>query len=143
MKVALLLSFVALLSVACGNDTNEAAAQTQTLDVTAFDFHFENETLLIEPGASVTINFTNNGENLHSFTVDDFNLEIEANSGESVSSTFTAPTTPGAYDFYCKYHPDDMQGTISIGGASDPINNPDDNPTNEDDADVEVDVDTE
>ena len=144
-RAALLLSFVALIGVGCGSDAdNDAGGQAQSVAVEAFDFYFEDEALIVEPGASVTVDFANNGENLHSFTVDDFDFEIEADGGESVSSTFTAPDAPGAYDFYCKYHPDEMQGTISIGGANDPVNNPDDvDETDDDDDDEDLEVEVE
>ena len=140
-KAALTLSFVALLGVGCGSeDGSDATAQDQTIDLEAYDFYFEETALVMEPNSSVTIEFQNNGENLHSFTVDDFDIEIEADGGESVSSTFTVPEQPGAYDFYCKYHPDDMQGTISVGGANDPVNETDDQDSDDDDSDIEVDV---
>lgn len=142
-RLAILLATVALLGTACGNAANDAAAQAQTISLTAFDFYFEDTALLMEPGASVTLKFTNNGDNLHSFTLSDWGIEVEADGGETVDTTFTVPETPGSYDFLCKYHPDEMQGTVSVGGADQPVDQPDATTTDDGDIDVEVDVEEE
>ena len=47
---------------------------------------------------------------------------------------------PGSLDFYCKFHPDEMKGVISIGGADQPIEEDVDSEDEDDDADVDVDV---
>ena len=39
--------------------------------------------------------------------------EVEAEGGESATTTFTAPES-GTVEFICKYHPDQMTGEISV-----------------------------
>jgi plastocyanin len=139
--VALLLFVFAGIGAACqlnADDDDPEATVTQSIEVEAYDFYFEETSILLELGARVSVDFTNAGEQTHSFTVPDLDLEIEAESGESTEFSFTLPNEPGLLNFYCKYHPDQMKGTISIGGDDAPLD--ENNQVDESDADVEVDT---
>ena len=127
--------------IACGTEEENEPAVSQSLSIEAFDFYFEPTSLAVEVGAEVTIDFTNNGEVTHSWTATDLDAEVEVGGGETGTLTFTAPNEPGSYDFFCKFHPDEMQGTISIGGSDEPMEE-DRDPDDDDDEDVDVDVDT-
>ncbi len=143
MKTAKIFSvacLVLLSAVACGREEEEPGGVQQTLTVEAFDFYFDPTALAVEVGAEVTIELTNNGSVSHSWTSTDLDVEVESATGEESSVTFTAPAEPGSYDFFCEYHPDDMQGTISIGGSDEPV---EEQPEETDDDDVDVDVDVE
>jgi plastocyanin len=138
--IALILLLFAVLGSACqlnAGDDDEDAAVAQAIEVEAYDFYFEETSFALETGADVTVDFTNAGESTHSFTVPDLDIEVEAQSAESTEVAFETPEEPGLLDFYCKYHPDDMNGTISIGGADVPLEE------DVDDDDVDVEVDTE
>jgi plastocyanin len=132
---------VALLP-ACGEEEEPGSSVSQTAELEAFDYYFEPTSLQVELGSEVTIEFTNNGSVLHSFSAPDLDVEVEAGNGEEATVTFTAPDQPGSFDFFCKYHADDMNGTISIGGGDAPLEE-DPDETDDEDEDVEVDVDTE
>ena len=126
---------VLLVLAACGGggDENEpGAAVEESLTLEAFDFYFEPTSLTVGVGSEVTIDFTNSGEVAHSFTSTDLDVEVEANGAESASVTFTAPDEPGSFDFFCKFHPDDMQGTISVGGSDEPAEEEPEDPVEED-----------
>jgi plastocyanin len=130
-----LLAAFALFAAACGGGddgddgngegggTSEPAGggdgggSTATLSVDAVDFGFEPADLDVEPGAEVTVTFSNTGEAPHTMTADTVGLNIEADPGATAEGTFTAPDS-GSIDFQCTIHPD-MQGTISVGGAAD------------------------
>lgn len=131
----------ALAGAACADEGEDSAAQEQSFEVQAFDYYFEPTSLQFEPGANVTLTLENGGSVAHSITIPDLDFEAEAQSGDSIDNSFTAPTEPGSLDFYCKFHPDEMEGTISIGGADQPIE--EDVDTNDDDPDVEVEVEDE
>ena len=133
-----------LLFGACGGgDQGEEASEpavAQEVELEAYDFYFEETAFTFDLRDQVTIDFVNAGEATHSFTADELDIDVEAPSGEATEITFSVPDQPGVFDFYCKYHPDQMEGTISIGGSDEPI---EEVPEEEDDADVEVEVDND
>ena len=132
---------VASLALACGEEEEPGGGVEESMTIQAFDFYFDPTAISVGVGSEVTIELTNNGDVAHSFTATDLDVEVEASGAETASVTFTAPDEPGSYDFFCKFHPDEMQGTISIGGSDEPM---EEQPEGEDeDEDVEVEVDTE
>ena len=135
--MALTFAALALVGTSCGSDDEDGASES--FDMQAFDFRFDPTTLSVSPGAGVQINFSNAGEVAHSVTIPDLDFEVVSESGEDASDTFTAPETPGAIDFFCKFHPDEMNGTISVGGGDQPIEE-DVDVDEDDDTDVDVDV---
>jgi len=136
----LVAASVVFVGVACGNEQDTDPAVSQTLTVEAFDFYFDPTALAVDVGAQVTVEFTNTGSVSHSWTASDLDVETEAQSGQEASVTFTAPNEPGSYDFFCRFHPDEMQGTISVGGSDEPV---EEVPETEEDEDVEVEVENE
>lgn len=140
-SVLLLVALCLVAAPACGDDPGEdepGAAVEQTVELEAYDYYFEPTALSVEVGAEVTVAFSNAGGVEHSFTAPDLDVEVEAGNGEDATVTFVAPDRPGSFDFFCKYHPDEMQGTISIGGSDEPLEEvPDEG---DEDEDVEVDI---
>jgi plastocyanin len=96
---------------ACGGD-DEGGGGSTSLDVTAQDFEFAETSLTAPAGEEVELQFTNDGEAEHSFTVDDLEVEVEAEGGESATTNFTADA--GTYEFHCEYHPDQMTGELTV-----------------------------
>lgn len=143
LKLSILFAALVVVMGACNEETEDTAAQESANTVEAFDFYFEPTSLQLEPGAEATITLNNAGGVAHSFTVPDLDLEIEAQSGDEVSGTFGVPDQPGTLDFYCKFHPEDMTGTIAIGGADQPIEEDVDTEEDDDDVDVDADVDVD
>lgn len=137
-KLAILLIAVALVGAACGEEDEDSGAQEQSASIEAFDFYFEPTSFQFEPGAEVTLTLENGGGVAHTVTAPDLDFELEAQSGDTVDATFTVPDEVGTFDFYCKFHPDEMQGTMSIGGSDQPIE--EDVDEEDDDEDVDVDV---
>jgi plastocyanin len=76
-----------------------ATAAEATITIT--DFIFKSPPS-VSPGATIAVR--NGDPGRHSVTADTgdaFNVVI----GSGESATFTAPTTPGTYDYHCAYHP--------------------------------------
>jgi cytochrome c oxidase subunit 2 len=109
---------------ACGDDEGSSdgssdggSSDAQTIEVTASDFAFDPDTFEVEGGGEVEVSLTNDGDVEHSFSIEDPEFEIEAEGGDSATGTFTAPDD-GSVEFFCKYHPDQMTGEITVGGTA-------------------------
>lgn len=114
-----LLSCFAFLAAACGEGgtTGERPgdAAGKTIAVEATDFAFDPADISADAGETVELTFVNAGEVEHSFTIDDV-VDIEAEGGEETTMSFTTPDA--TVDFYCKFHPDQMQGELAVGGSA-------------------------
>lgn len=124
--VAILLLSLGL--AACEDDEDDEIEASQTVEITveAFDFYFDPATITLEPSSAATITLVNNGDQLHSFTVPEMDVELEAQGAQTVEGTFAVPEAPGTYNFYCKFHPDEMKGVISVGGLDEPADTDED-----------------
>jgi uncharacterized cupredoxin-like copper-binding protein len=82
------------------------------------EFEFDPDTMVVEPGAEITITLTNNGALEHTYVImnqgysaeEPWDEEDEANTfwasesvqpGETATFTFNAPTEPGTYQVVC------------------------------------------
>lgn len=112
LTLVLFLSAVALILSACGG-----GGASTTINVTMTDFHFEPSEFTVPAGQEITLNATNNGAVEHEFVIfklgtdagekfgdeDEENIywEVEVMPGQSVTTTFTAPSEPGEYYVTC------------------------------------------
>jgi plastocyanin len=120
MLAAVLILFAGLFVACDDDDDDEDAVQSVATTIEAFDFYFDQSTIVLQPLTSATVTFVNNGDQMHSFTVPDMNVELEAQSAQTVEGTFVVPESPGTYNFYCKFHPEEMKGVITVGGLEEP-----------------------
>jgi plastocyanin len=109
------------LLVACGDD-EESTGDSQTIapsavtvkeDIEVRDFSFSPASLEATLGNTVELSLKNEGEQDHTFTIDEFVVDEELPAGEESSLEFT-PNEPGEFNYYCRFHPDRMQGSIRI-----------------------------
>ncbi|MBA2724703.1 MAG: cupredoxin domain-containing protein [Actinobacteria bacterium] len=120
---AALFAVGALSLSACGGDSgseeSDAASSGQGgsggsgISLSAIDNEFEPTTLTVPAGEEVTVEFTNNGETIHTFTSEELGFDSgNVEGGDSKTVTFTAPD--GEIEFVCTIHvaSDDMVGTI-------------------------------
>ena len=109
---------VLTLGAACssddgGGDPSSSAAPTDgssAMTINAEDFAFSPTTLSLPSGEN-TITVTNTGAVEHSFTLDDDSVSEDVEPGESI--TVTVDLSADA-PFHCKYHPDQMTGTLEV-----------------------------
>jgi plastocyanin len=81
-----------------------------TIKIAGFAF---GQPLTVEPGATVEV--VNTDAAPHNVTASDKSFETpDLNQDET--ATFTAPSTPGRYEFTCTLHPE-MTGTLVVEGA--------------------------
>jgi plastocyanin len=139
---ALLFVPLLLLMSACAPDGDENGAPATTppagngdgngvdggevsFDVSMGDNFFEPNEFTVAPGTTVTFNITNDGQALHNVRIagedNEYGTDDDAVSdpellspGQEGTVTWTAPSTPGTYDFHCDIHPTDQIGTIEV-----------------------------
>jgi plastocyanin len=120
--LSILLAAVLLFAGACGggDDGGEAGggddadmSEALPVTVTASDFKFEPESLEGHATHTVDLTFVNEDDTEHSFTIDDMDVDVEAEGGEEATTTFT-PEETGTFEFYCRYHPDTMTGELTV-----------------------------
>jgi len=120
------LGIVALLATACGGDDGGSPAASgddggggagggggASVTLTAADFSFDPGS--VTAAAGDTIELSNEGESPHNLQADEAGLDEDVDPGKTVAIDL-ADVEPGTYDFICKFHPDDMKGTLEITG---------------------------
>lgn len=124
----LVLPLLALAAVAaCGDDDGAGPAETtasadtatdaptdgpadEVIAVQAADFAFDKASISAPAGSTVEIDFSNDGQVTHTFTVDELGVDLLLSGGESGTLQFTFPDE--SFEFYCRIHPSQMRGTL-------------------------------
>ena len=94
--------------------TGGGGGSGSTLSLTAMDFAYSPTALTAKAG-TVDVTITNSGSHLHSFTLDDGSVSQDIAPG--TTQTVTLNLT-GSVAFHCQYHPTQMMGSITVGGAA-------------------------
>ncbi|TVR70445.1 MAG: hypothetical protein EA415_12935 [Sphaerobacteraceae bacterium] len=95
-----------LVLVACGGDDDGNGNDNggSSVDMEMGEMYFDPDEVSADAGSDLTINFDNAGNQLHDFTIDDFDGErvhVEVVSGDQESVTLTMPDEAGEFEFYC------------------------------------------
>ena len=100
-----------VVAIAARVTHEDATPQPGDVRLTAEGIEFSTDRLEADSG-TVGVFVSNNDQTLHTFTIDelDVNLQVPASSKEHVS--FEAP--PGKYVFYCMPHESVMKGTLTV-----------------------------
>lgn len=127
-RLVAVVGLVTLLLVACGGDRagggsdgagggggsdGAGGGSEGSLTLTAVNFAFEPASLRASAGGSVE--FVNQDDVAHNFTAENAGLSEDVDAGDSLSIDLGG-VEPGTYDFFCKYHPDQMTGTLELSG---------------------------
>ncbi len=64
---------------------------------------WQPDVLVAKPGTKVTLTVKNGGASAHTFLSPALGITspVEVNNGQTVTASFTTPTQPGAYQFWC------------------------------------------
>jgi hypothetical protein len=77
--------------------------------------HGLRPSFVVRPGEALRMRVDNQDQYVHSFTFARSRVNLDAWEGEvSTTATFKAPTTPGTYQFYCRYRKVGMSGTLVV-----------------------------
>lgn len=98
--VGLLVAVTAVLA-ACGGGGGGGGAGAVTVSVEGSEFAYQPTDISAKPGQKVAVNFKNAGTVEHTFVIKDLNFKLTAQPGQTVTGTFTAPSTPGTYEIHC------------------------------------------
>jgi plastocyanin len=124
-RLAYVLAFAVALVVAAGCSSGDSGGSAsgggggggggggEKLSLEAQGIKFSTTDLQLKTGQAYTVTFTNKDSVEHNFTFKEANAEKDVEGGESGEVTFTAPAA-GSYKFFCKYHPSQMTGTVTV-----------------------------
>ena len=132
-KLAVVLSVLALVAVACGSSSKSESTGTPPVSLTGTtnnhgtkaasgsmeveldDFYMEPTFIKAKPGEKITIEVKNEGKAVHTFTSTDLGtVDEQLAAGTSKKITVTAPQS-GQAVFFCRFHQSQgMQGAIFI-----------------------------
>jgi plastocyanin len=132
MVIGVLVGVLALVAAGCGGgdddgggataapETTAAPATTAAggggeneLQLTASGTAWDKTSLDMTSGAEVRVEVTNQDTIEHNFTFAEANADQDVEGGEDATVTLTAPAA-GSYEFFCKYHPSAMRGTVTV-----------------------------
>jgi plastocyanin len=92
--------------------TYEAAtAEEGDIPLVAENIEFDQEALEAE-GGTVAVYVDNKDQTLHTFTIDELDVDLTIPAGSTARVEFDAE--PGSYTFYCVPHEADMEGTLEV-----------------------------
>jgi len=123
--VGALVAMLILAAGGCGGDeggsaggnasatTAAAGGGGEELKLTAKDIKWDTTTLQLTSGTSYRVEVTNDDSVEHNFTFEQASANTDVEGGENATVTFTAPAA-GSYEFFCKYHPQAMRGTVTV-----------------------------
>jgi plastocyanin len=136
MVVRVLVGVLALAAAGCGGGDDEgggsasattaAPETTASPETTAAGGGGEDEFQLVASGtawdtssldmtaaAEASVEVTNQDSFEHNFTFAEAGANQDVEGGEDATVSFTAPAA-GSYEFFCKYHPQAMRGTVTV-----------------------------
>jgi len=127
LRLLAVFACAAIFLAACGGDddggetTNGDSEQSDdggdtgggtSIDLTAQDNSFSPAEISAPAGEEVTVSFTNDGNNPHTFSSEDAGFDSDTvESGQSAEVTFTMPDAET--EFICNVHGAAMSGTLS------------------------------
>jgi plastocyanin len=106
-RMAIALSAVAVLGVACGGGGGGGGETTSSLTMVDNEFQPADFT-----AGGTTLTVTNDGVALHNITVADGGIDQDVAAGESAEVDLSG-LEPGTYDMTCSYHPE-MTGSLTV-----------------------------
>jgi plastocyanin len=94
------------------NHGTKDVADGASIEVEQDDYYFGPTFIKSTPGAKITIELRNEGDNQHTFTSDALGVDQTVDPGKTAKVEVTLPSS-GASLFYCRFHHDKgMQGAF-------------------------------
>ncbi|HZQ10191.1 MAG TPA: cupredoxin domain-containing protein [Anaerolineae bacterium] len=116
---------IAAIISACGggggNTNPDNTSGGQTVMVQGSEFEYQPNVINAKPGEKVNVQFKNTGTVEHTFVIKDLNFKIVAEPGQTVTKSFTAPSSSGSFEIHCDVagHTEaGMKGTLNVVAAN-------------------------
>ncbi len=103
-RLILLLALVACAALtlsACNGSPSAAASSPLNVTISASEFKYDPNTINASPGQTINLTVKNVGSVQHTWVLDQANVKLTIDPGQTVSKTFAVPSTPGTNQFYC------------------------------------------
>jgi plastocyanin len=98
--------------------TKDVSGETGKVEIEMYDDYFEPTILKGTPGQTVTLELKNEGENPHTLTISDQNVDQEVQPGDEAEADVTFPET-GELTFVCRFHESNgMVGALEVSGTT-------------------------
>jgi plastocyanin len=105
-----------IAGVQANDHGTKAVEDSGKTEVEMDDFYFEPTVLEGKPGQKVELELKNEGDTLHTFTIDSQSVDKELGPGEEAEVEVTIPKS-GVVSFYCKIHKSEgMAGALAVTG---------------------------
>jgi plastocyanin len=91
----------------------EAEAQPGDIEMVLENIEFSPQTITAEEGVEISVFLENKDTVLHTFTIEELDVDVDVPGNGSARVTFDAE--PGRYEFICEPHQPDMDGTLRVG----------------------------
>jgi plastocyanin len=88
-----------------------ATAEEGDITLVTEGIEFDQESLQAD-GGTVAVHVDNKDQTLHTFTIDELDVNLTIPAGSTARVEFDAE--PGSYSFYCVPHEADMEGTLEV-----------------------------
>ena len=109
-SVALMLMVIVVAVI--GRVTYDSPpAQTGDIEIATQDFEFSTDVIEAE-GGEVSVFIDNKDSALHTFTVEELDVDVAVPGGSTARVTFDAAA--GSYEFICVPHESEMKGTLEV-----------------------------
>ncbi|HEX2701422.1 MAG TPA: cupredoxin domain-containing protein [Acidimicrobiales bacterium] len=112
-----------LVLAGCGSDdTGGTVAEppgnsdlvTKKVDLKAAGFAFDPTAIQLTAGEAAQFVITNGDSVEHNLTVEGIDVDQDVEAGKTAQAPATKALEAGTYKFHCEYHPDQMQGTVTV-----------------------------
>lgn len=98
--------------------TKDVSGETGKVEIELYDDYFEPTVLKGKPGQTVTLELKNEGNNPHTLTISDQNVDTEVQPGDEAEADVTFPQS-GQLAFVCTFHESKgMVGALEASGTS-------------------------
>ncbi|MGH2757553.1 MAG: cupredoxin domain-containing protein [Actinomycetota bacterium] len=111
MAVAGLIAVGLVVAVVAAIGYDDAVARPGDVELATEDVEFSPESLEADSG-TVAVFIENKDALLHTFTIDELDVDLQIPGGASARVEFDADA--GSYNFYCRPHEGDMEGTLEV-----------------------------